>query len=208
MRSTIRRTAAATPLRASLRKAGSLWVWSVLLLPLLAGATACEDDIFKVRWEEDPDTVVLHSLARPELNLLSGFDFISRIPIRIESPDATGRWDVVLDTQEGELVLLTPGALGVTGSEVGIAPMGAMEFDAVRSAPSDTARYVRDDPVQIEVGQVYVVRTRQQSGIYGQRCVYYGKFEPLEEDAVAGRLKFQFDVSPVCNSRKLYPPKD
>ncbi len=59
----------------------------------------------------------------------------------------------------------------------------------------------------VEVGQVYVIRTRQQAGFYGQLCVYYGKFEPLEQDPVAGTMSFLFDVSPVCNDRKLYPPK-
>ena len=62
--------------------------------------------------------------------------------------------------------------------------------------------------VPVEIGHVYVVRTRQQAGFYGRQCVYYGKFEPLEEDIVEGRLKFVFDISPVCNSRKLFPPKD
>jgi len=184
------------------------WVWLFLGLPFLGSAVACDDDLFKVRWEENPDTVVLHSLARPELNLLSAFDFITRIPVRIESPDATGQWDMVLDTQDGELVLLPPGAVGINDTRAAIAPMGVMDFDAVRRAPSDTAAYFSDRPVPVTVGQVYVIRTRQQSGIYGQRCVYYGKFEPLSQDPVAGRMTFQFDVSPVCNNRKLYPPKD
>ena len=168
---------------------------------------ACEDDLFKIKWEENPDTVYLFSLARPELNLLSAFNFISRIPIRIESPNATGKWDMVLDTQDGDLVLLPPGAIGVPNSMARIIPMGDMEFDEVRRAPSDTTRYIGDEPVPVVIGHIYVIRTRQQAGLYGQRCVYYGKFEPLEKDPVAGTMSFVFDVSPVCNSRKLYPPK-
>jgi len=162
----------------------------------------------RVNWQENPDTVILFSLARPELNLRSGFDFINRTPIRIESPEATGKWDMVLDTHEGGLVLLPPGALGITGTKARIIPMGPMDFDAVRRAPSDTTLYVGDKPVPVEIGHVYVVRTRQQAGFYGRQCVYYGKFEPLEQDPAEGTLKFVLDVSPVCNSRKLYPPKD
>jgi hypothetical protein len=60
----------------------------------------------------------------------------------------------------------------------------------------------------MELGHVYVIRTREKAGLYGQTCVYYGKFQPLEKDLVAGTLRFLFDTSPVCNSRKLYPPKD
>ena len=86
--------------------------------------------------------------------------------------------------------------------------MGPMDFDAVKKAPNDTTLYVGDEPVPVQIGHVYVIRTRQQSGFYGRQCVYYGKFEPLEQDVVEGRLKLQFDISPVCNSRKLTPPKD
>jgi hypothetical protein len=178
---------------------------SVLPLPFLASIWACDDDLFRIRWEEDADTVFLYSLARPELNLLSAFDFISRIPVKIESPNSTGQWDMVLDTQGNDLVFLTPEAVGVTGSQAGIAHMGDMTFEEVRRAPADTARYVADAPVPVEVGTVYVIRTRRQSGLYGQQCSYYGKFQPLEKDVTAGTLRFQFDVSPVCNSRKLFP---
>jgi len=181
-------------------------MWVPLAVLFVAGAMACDDNIFRVDWAENPDTVSLFSLARPELNLLSGFDFISRVPVRIESPNATGQWDMVLDTQDGGLVLLPPGAVGVPGSKARIIPMGAVAFEDVRRAPSDTTLYVGDEAVPVQVGHVYVVRTREQAGIYGQTCVYYGKFEPLEQDPVEGTLSFVFDVSPVCNSRKLYPP--
>jgi hypothetical protein len=190
------------------RRSGALgvsWIWVALILPVLAGSLACDDDLFRIRWQENPDTANLFSLARPELNLLSAFDFISRVPVRIESPDATGRWEMVLDTQDGKLVLLPPGAIGVVGTRARIIPMGPIPFEEVRRAPSDTTLYVYDEPVPVEVGHTYVVRTRQQVGVYGQRCVYYGKFEALEQDPVEGTMSFVFDVSPVCNSRKLYP---
>jgi hypothetical protein len=38
--------------------------------------------------------------------------------------------------------------------------------------------------------------------------VYYGKLEPLDKDLEQQSVTFQFDVSPVCNSRKLIPPKN
>lgn len=181
---------------------------AVLALPLLAGTLACEDDLFRIDWVERQDTAYLYSLARPELNLLSAFDFISRVPVKIESPNSTGQWDLVLDTQGGDLVFLPPEAVGVPGSRAGISPMGNVLFADVRRAPSDTTQYVKDAPVPVELGHVYVIRTRQKSGLYGQTCVYYGKFQPLEKDPVAGTLRFMFDTSPVCNSRKLFPPKD
>lgn len=184
------------------------FLWALILFPLLAPVTACDDDLYTINWEERPDTAYLFSLARPELNLLSAFDFISRIPVKIESPNATGRWDMVLDTKDGGLVLLPPEAVGIPSSKARIIPMGDVDFEDVRKAPSDTTKYIGDEAVPVQVGHVYVIRTRQQSGGYGQLCVYYGKFEPLEQDIATGTMSFLFDVSPVCNSRKLYPPKD
>ena len=86
--------------------------------------------------------------------------------------------------------------------------MGNTTFEEVRRAPSDTTLYVGDAAVPVEVGHVYVIRTRARPDFYGRSCVYYGKFQPLEQDLDAQTVTFQFDVSPVCNDRKLYPPKN
>jgi hypothetical protein len=115
---------------------------------------------------------------------------------------------MVLDTQDGQLVLLPPEAIGIPSSKARIIPMGLKSFDEVRRAPSDTTKYIGDEAVPVQVGHVYVVRTRQSLGFYGRSCVYYGKFQPLEQNAGEGTMSFVFDVSPVCNSRKLFPPKD
>lgn len=184
--------------------------WASLLfatLLLLPGLWGCDDDPFKIMWELSPDTVLLYSLARPEMNLSSAFDFIRRNPVRVESPDAVGEWDVAVDTQDGTIVLVPPGAIGVAKSRAGIAPIEDATFEEIRRAPSDTTLYIRDRPVPMEVGQLYVIRTRQKQGSYGSLCVYYGKFQPLLVDPEEGRLSFMYDVSPVCNDRKLVPPK-
>jgi len=178
-----------------------------LLLPLLVGTWACEDDPFKINWELSPDTVLLYSLARPEMNLYSAFDFVGQVPVRVEAPSAVGEWDMALDTQDGTLVFVPPPAIGLTNSTARIAPMGDLGYDDIRRAPRDTTLYIGDRPVPVEVGQLYVIRTRQKIGSWGSRCVYYGKMEPLTADAEAGILTFKYDVSPVCNDRKLIPPK-
>lgn len=181
-------------------------IWPALAVPLLLGFSACDDNPFLIRWEENPDTVLLYSLARPELNLLSGFDFVRRVSVRIESPSSADQWDLALDTQNGDLVFLPPGALGVTSS-ARVAVMEGSDFEDVRRAPSDSTAYVSDKPVPVALGTTYVIRTRQSVGVYGQSCLYYGKFQPLAKDLEAGSVTFQFDVSPVCNDRKLFPPK-
>lgn len=171
----------------------------------LASLGGCGDDPFAIRWTESPDTVLLYSLARPELNLTSGFNFNNRIPVRIEAPAATGTWDMAVDTRNGGIVLLPPGALGVT-SRAGIAAVPGSSFEDVVEAPADTSLYVTKDAVPVALGTIYVVRTNQSLGAFGTRCVYYAKLEPLVADPVAGTLTFKFDSSPVCNDRRLIPP--
>jgi hypothetical protein len=180
--------------------------WAPLLAAVaFATLTGCEDDPFEVRWNADPDTVRLYSLARPEPNLPSGFAFFDRTRIQVESPGSTGLWDVALDTENGELVLKPPGALGIS-ARAAIATLGSVPFDDVDEAPGDTLLYELDDPVVMSTGTVYAIRTNRRTGNFGATCVHYGKFEPLIVDAVGGEMEFRYVRSQVCNDRGLVPP--
>lgn len=166
---------------------------------------ACGDDPFRFDWEVAPDTVLLYSLARPELNLPSAFNLNQRRRVLIESPGATGAWDFAVDTQDGQIVLLTPGAMGLD-SRARITSVTGTPFLDVRKAPADTAGYVGDRPVPVELGPVYIVQTDESVGSFGTRCVYYGKLEALDIDPAQGTLVFVFDSNPLCNDRSLVPP--
>lgn len=168
-------------------------------------ATACGADPFAYQWTATQDTVLLYSLARPELNLYSAFDFYNRNRVRVESATSTGTWDVAVDTRDGKIVLVTPGTFGAV-SKARIAVLAGKHFLDVTDAPSDTTLYTID-PVPMAMGNVYVVRTGQSVGAYGTPCVYYAKLEPVDIDPVGGTLHFEFDSSPVCNDRRLIPPK-
>lgn len=179
-------------------------VSGALLVVGLLGASACGDDPFKVDWVESPDTVVLYSLSRPELNLPSGFDFYNRTTVVIESANATGTWDMAVDSRAGKIVLLPPGALGVS-SKAQVAALKGRTFADVTEAPADTALYTARSPVPVELGTIYVWRSRQNYGYYGTSCVYYSKMEALGIEPAGGTLTFVFDSSPVCNDRSLVP---
>ena len=194
-----------TPSRTSIRTFLSVGVPWLLCAALSLTLGACEDDPFQVNWLADPDTVLLYSLARPELNLPSGYNFNARQRVRIEAPAASGSWDVALDSQEGELVFLPPGALNIT-SRARVTALPDAVFEDVREAPRDTAVYSANEAVPIEMNSVYVVRTSESLGSFGRRCVYFAKLEPLEIDVAAGTLRFVFDASPVCNDPRLVPP--
>lgn len=188
--------------RQRVRRAG-LAVFTALTVGTVA--SACGDDPFAIRWELSPDTVLLYSMARPELNLVSGFNFHTRFPVVIEEATSTGTWDMAVDTRGGQIVMLPPGALGID-SRAGIAELPGELFDDVIEAPNDTSAYNSLDPVPVEMGTIYVIRTNQSLGGFGTRCVYYFKIEPLIIDPEGGTLTFKYDGSPVCNDFKLLPP--
>lgn len=180
---------------------------SVAALALAVGAalaTGCNNP-YAPSWPYAiTDTVVLYSLARPELNLPSAFNFHQRHSYRVEDPSATGAWDMAVDTQGGQMVLLPPGALNVpTGA--GIAVLPGLALDQATEAPKDTLEYSTQDPVPVQLGNVYVIRSGQTVGIYGTYCRYYSKMEPIDINATDGTLQFIFDSNPICNSRSLVP---
>ena len=164
----------------------------------------CGDNPFAARWTAQPDTALLHSLARPELNLNSVFDFVSRRPRRLEAPGSTGNWDVAVDTRDGSLVFLGPRAFDIE-SEAGIVRFEDMSFEDVREAPSDSAAYSYDTPVPISTGSTYVIQTREARGSFGRFCFFYGKLEPLEVRVDVGTVRFLYDVNTVCDDRDLVP---
>ena len=173
---------------------------------LVVGAlTACGDDPFSFRWDDTPDTVQLYSLARPELNLASGFNFFDGARVRVEAPNTAGGWDVALDTQGQDLVLLPPGALGIS-ARARITAIPGTPFADVQEAPEDTAVYESDLPLALTSGTIYVVRTNRRRGSFGSTCVYYAKLEPVTIDVAGGSLTFRYVSSPICNSRDLIPP--
>ena len=170
------------------------------------GLNACGDDPFAFDWFDTPDTAVIYSLQTPlNQQLSSGFSFFERRPIRIEVAGATGSWDIALDTRNGELVVMPPGALGIS-ARAGIASLGAVPFGDIRSAPSDTLLYRLNDTIPMTLGHVYVVRTNRRAGNFGSSCVYYAKMSPTTLDAIAGAMSFEFVASPICNNRELVSP--
>ncbi len=165
---------------------------------------ACGDDPFALRWQSNPDTAALFSLARTELNLESVFDLKARQARVLESPDATDQWDFAVDTRNGELVLVAPGAVGLT-SEARLSTLEGETFSSASQAPRDTTLYVADEPLVLRIGTVYVIKTRRQRDNFGQFCSFFGKLEPLVIQAERGRVSFQYDMNPICDDRSLVP---
>lgn len=187
-----------------LSRCGPLNVGALFFVSVL-GATGCGENIFELRWTlANPDTVVIYSLARPELNLPSGFDFVNRNVVEIQAPGATGIWDLLLDTQDGQLVFLPPGVLEID-SDAMILPLPGQAFDDVLRAPKDSTLYSTDLPVPVVTTTVYVLRTHKGADRFGFPCSFYGKLQPLEVEPALGWVRFVFDVSTLCDDRGLVP---
>jgi len=180
----------------------------IVVLTLSFGLTACKRrDPFDIEWIESPDTSLLFSLARPDLNLPSAFDFHLGVARVVESPSSTGQWDVILDTQDDQLIFLLPEVLGIP-SQARIIELPGLAFEEVRKAPSDTTAYTIDEAVPIRLGSVYVIRTNQGTDQFGFSCLFYAKMEALEIDLTGGTLLFVHDANPLCNDQDLVPPDE
>jgi hypothetical protein len=175
---------------------------ALLLLALLTAG--CGEDPFVIQWEERPEETFLYSLDREEMFRPTAFNIVQRQEVIVEAGDTEGAWDFAVDRQDGVLVLLPPRILGLFGG-AGIAPIPNARFQDVTEAPESPTAYFEDEAVPLELGTVYVIRSREQRGIYGESCNYFGKIQPLNIDQVAGILYFVHDVSPVCNDPSLIP---
>jgi hypothetical protein len=185
--------------------------WKEQLRPLFGllvamGSVAGCDDPFSLSWASEPAIAQVYTLSNPWPNLPSAFDFVFRTPVRIEVPGATGTWDMAFDSDEVGFHVLPPGALGVLDSEAGVVRIDGLAFAEVTSAPEEDDVFILDRPVALEVGIVYVVRTREEIGFYGEPCNWYAKLQPLELDTSTGLVRFAYDVNPNCGDRALVPP--
>lgn len=185
------------PLRSSL-----ILVLAGVLLSTLA---ACDEDPFAITWTANEGSARLFSLDRPEVGLASGFDFLGRREVVVESPGATGSWDMAVDEVDGAVTFVTPEALGIeSGAGIAVFP-DLVSLDEATEAPSDSASYAITEPVPAEVGTVYVIRTREERGRFSQLCHFYGKFQVTEVNAATGSVRFVYDLNPDCDDRSLIP---
>jgi hypothetical protein len=182
---------------------------TAILTPLLVLlVAACNDALGPQTWSDVPEEFVIFSATRPELlGRPAAFDFISLSLLRVESLGTTGQWDAVLAEQAGEYVLVPASAFpGAAETRAAIAPVTAGSLADVLEAPRDTAAF-RSVAVPIEVGGIYVVRTRREFCVeFGTAGVRYAKMQILAIDDVAGTVHFAVTRNPFCNTRALVPP--
>lgn len=170
----------------------------VLLLALSLPSTGC--DAFEPTMFPVGDTVVLHSLARAEhIGEVSAFDFIIPQAVVVERPKDRSYtdFDVAISELDGAFVMLPAGMFETFDIEPGIVvDRSGVVFEEVTEAPS--SGYITDTEVPLELGPIYVVRTRAQNA-----CSRYAKFEVLDLDMADGTVEFRFLRNNLCNDRAL-----
>lgn len=189
---------------------------AVASFAFLAVGACSESDPFGLNdWTLNPDTATIYSLSLDDLNIAAAFDFTERATRPVAVRDEFGNfnnWDVALDVEGGELVLLPQSMLGVI-SEAAVLELPNMNFTSIEEAPADTALYNSTSSTSLRTTSVYIVRTRKvtRQSFFSQTCVYYAKVQPLRVDPIAGVLEFLYDVNSDfsgCNNRALIPPEN
>lgn len=179
---------------------------AVLALALVG--VGCGDDLGLGTWVALPDTSLVYSLSRPDLlGEPSAYDFVQLRRLVLESPGATGVWDVALSEQNGEFVFIPASAFPGVTSRTGLSLTEQTDFRAFTRAPGDTASY-RNVPVVLEVGGIYVVRTRSETCPGFGTASRYAKFQVLSIHPDIGAVEIVAIRNPLCSDRNLEPPEE
>ena len=177
------------------------------ILPGLAvvalGACNEEQDFGLDDWTAEVDTVTLYTASFEEYQgLPSAYDIRFTTPVRVEDADVTGDWDFVVTGGGTEPLALTP--IGVFFDVTNNAGFHVSDetFEEIDNAPAADDAYVTDESTPVELGAVYIVRTRTGG------CLVFAKLEPLEVNQAEGTLEFRLTRNPNCNDTALVPPED
>ncbi|MGH7502769.1 MAG: hypothetical protein ACREL7_13565 [Longimicrobiales bacterium] len=176
------------------------------IVTVALASTACGDDLGLGTWVIAPDTALIYSISRPELlGQPSAYDFVQLRRVVIESPGATGLWDVALAEQDGEFVFIPASAFPGIESRTGLSLTTNTSLESLTRAPGDTSAY-RSVPVTLQEGGIYVIRTRTEACPGFGSGSRYGKFEVLSLEPAIGAVRIVAIRNPLCSDRNLVPP--
>ena len=167
---------------------------------LVAFAAACTDTLGLPAASEENvvDTVSLWALDGTALSLPSGYELVSKAPVRT---DRSSVLDFAFNVDTlGRLEFLPTGALGL-GIGSGL-HRASGTFEAIRTPP--TSGFTSDSAFVFDTGTVAIVRSRPGCSL-GATIFYYAKLKVLAYDAVQRRVDFEILVNANCGYRSLQP---
>lgn len=176
-------------------------------LALLAGAgawLACGGDpnLPPAIYENVVDTTEVWALQGTAIGTPSGLDLVSTLAVR---PERGEPFDFAFDIDAAGVATLYPSGM-MGGSKTAGLLVSRRAFDDLLRAPLED--YVTDSVLPIEVGMVFVARSRSAatgcSAITGS-LPRYGKFEVLGIDTVERIVTLQALINVNCGYRQLEP---
>jgi hypothetical protein len=178
------------------------------VLPVI-GLNACDSPAFG---RLDPlmavdSTVVIAAPIAAETRLPSALDVTAtggiirggRFPERVQ--DANLGWDLAVRIREGQLVFVASTGLGLPTRAGITAPLLGQTLQAVREVPTG-AVFETSIAVPVQVGAVYVIRSREFSTGFGG-CLQYGKLQVTEADAAVGTVRMRVETNERCYDTRL-----
>jgi hypothetical protein len=177
--------------------------------------TACDDSTGVRSPQLIGDTITVAAPLPQNANQPHALDITSSFGIRggrfPELARDAAEWDFAVRVQDGELVLVPAGALGIDVRTLpAITPAIAGEtIETLREAPGQST-FIRDRAVAMQVGAVYAARSREFLGsdfsIGGVvPCTQFAKMEPIEVDVAAGILRIYIITNENCSDLRLAP---
>jgi hypothetical protein len=120
-----------------------------------------------------------------------------------ERPSDALEWDFLVRVRNGEIVLVPGRAIGLDSRAALTPPLIGETLESLREAPAQRT-FVMDSAIVMRVGQVYAARSREAFGFV---CPgpQFSKFEAVEVDPAAGRLRLMIVTNERCGDPRLVP---
>lgn len=170
------------------------------LLVLAFALAGCDDPLENILGPvpDEPTTVTLYEFGSSSLRQPSAFDAIGGSAVRT---DQSAGWDLLLSDGGSGMEFRPRSIVLEVSSAAGLQRVEA-EFGALDMAPS--SGYVTDEPVPVEAGAVYALRSREDPQ-FGGSCLRYRKMEIVSVDAAGGEVTLRSLGNPNCGRRTLVP---
>ncbi len=146
------------------------------------------------------DTATLNALLGTPISSESGFDVVLRRTARTDRQDGT--FDIAFDIVDSRALIFTTGKLGLSAQSA--IQTSNRAFHDITLAPLED--YERDVAITVEVGSVFIVRSRPTSSgcaFFLGQLPRYGKFEVLSLDLQTRQITLQTLVNRNCGYRSL-----
>ncbi|MEE8521585.1 MAG: hypothetical protein V3U63_09445 [Gemmatimonadota bacterium] len=173
------------------------------LTALIVGA--CSDDpTFQFPVPEEPLESDLFDLATGPVGEPSALDVVSGRgnglprPVRVEQSE---QWDIAFGMSDQGAEWLPRGVFEGLPISSGIVQVPGT-FESVTNVPGNSEEYIDDEPVSIEVGAVYAVRSRADP-VLSLPCHIFGKIGVLSVAGNPVRVQFEILWNPNCGGTNV-----